>query len=163
MGQSNTPGESERRSGKGVTKRNVGLGMDEVGTARRKANDGCAAVIRGESEARRVPGPVLRIRRRFFSLRPHVPSTLSRFPCPSPYPSTRLYRVGLDPKSQRLHEGDDQPDKHTWVEPQPTGHLYYAPANPDANRVRVEATDCFGRTYVARHAPAPDASGPASG
>ena len=72
-------------------------------------------------------------------------------------------RVGLDPKSQRLHGGDDQPDKHTWVEPQPTGHLYYAPANPDANRVRVEATDCFGRTYVARHAPDPDASGPASG
>jgi len=59
-------------------------------------------------------------------------------------------RVGLDPMSRRRHEGDNQPEKHTWVEPQPTAHLYYAPANPDANRVRVEATDPFGRTYVAR-------------
>ncbi len=59
-------------------------------------------------------------------------------------------RVGLDPMSRRRHEGDNQPEKHTWVEPQPTAHLYYAPANPDANRVRVEATDPLGRTYVAR-------------
>jgi len=59
-------------------------------------------------------------------------------------------RIGLDPMSRRRHQGDDQPGKHTWVEPQPTAHLYYAPANPDADRVRVEATDPFGRTYVAR-------------
>ena len=62
-------------------------------------------------------------------------------------------RVGLDPMSRRLHEGDDQPEKHTWVEPQPTEHLYYAPANPEADRVRIEVTDCFGRTYVTRHTP----------
>ncbi|WP_263809625.1 calcineurin-like phosphoesterase C-terminal domain-containing protein [Salinibacter sp.] len=59
-------------------------------------------------------------------------------------------RVGLDPMSRRRHDGDDRPEKHPWVEPQPTAHLYYAPANPDANRVRVEATDPFGRTYAAR-------------
>jgi hypothetical protein len=59
-------------------------------------------------------------------------------------------RVGLDPLSQQLHAGDDQPRKHTWVEPQPTGHLYHAPASSDATRIRVEATDRFGRTYVAR-------------
>ena len=68
-------------------------------------------------------------------------------------------RVGVDPLSRRLHEGDDQPEKHAWVEPQPTGHLYYAPTNPDANRVRVEATDSFGRTYGVQHAPT---NGPSS-
>jgi hypothetical protein len=59
-------------------------------------------------------------------------------------------RTGVDPLSRRLHEGDDRPEKHPWVNPQPTDHLYYAPANPDADRVRVEATDAFGRTYVGR-------------
>ena len=59
-------------------------------------------------------------------------------------------RVGLDPLSRRLHAGKDQPEKHPWVEPQPTAHLYHAPASPDANRIRVEATDRFGRTYTAR-------------
>ena len=59
-------------------------------------------------------------------------------------------RGGLDPMSRRRHEGDNQPGKQPWVEPQPTAQLYYAPANPDANRVRVEATDPFGRTYVTR-------------
>jgi hypothetical protein len=72
-------------------------------------------------------------------------------------------QVGLDPVSRRLHAGDDQPEKHTWVEPQPTAHLYYAPANPDANRIRVEATDGFGRIYGARHAPDPDAPPSTSG
>ena len=62
-------------------------------------------------------------------------------------------RVGLDPVSRQRHEGDDRPEKHTWVEPQPTAHLYYAPANPEADRVRIEVTDCFGRTYVTRHTP----------
>ena len=60
-------------------------------------------------------------------------------------------RVGVDPMSRRLHRGDDQPKKHSWVEPVPTEHLYYAPTNPNANQDRVEVTDCFGRTYVARH------------
>ena len=60
-------------------------------------------------------------------------------------------RVGVDPMSRRLHRGDDQPKKHSWVEPVPTEHLYYAPTNPDANRVRVEVTEWFGRPYVARH------------
>jgi len=58
-------------------------------------------------------------------------------------------RVGVDPMSDRLYDGDDQPEKHTWVDPQPTAHLYYAPFNADANRIRVEATDRFDRTYTA--------------
>ena len=59
-------------------------------------------------------------------------------------------RVGLDPQAQQLYDGEDQPEKHTWIEPQPTAHLYDAPFNPDANRIRVEATDRFGRTYTSR-------------
>jgi hypothetical protein len=72
-------------------------------------------------------------------------------------------RTGVDPMTRRLYEGDDQPEKHTWVVPQATEHLYYAPANPDADRIRIEVTDCFGRTYVSRHSPDPDASGSSSG
>jgi hypothetical protein len=72
-------------------------------------------------------------------------------------------RVGLDPLSRRRHEGDDQPEKHTWVEPQPTAHLYYAPTNPDANRIRVEATDSFGRTYRAQHSSTADPPSSTSG
>jgi hypothetical protein len=58
-------------------------------------------------------------------------------------------RTAPDPMTVDLYEGDDRPEKHTWVNPQPTDHLFYAPFNPDANRVRVEATDRFGRTYTA--------------
>jgi len=65
-------------------------------------------------------------------------------------------RVGLDPLARRLYEGEDQPDKHNWVAPQPTAHLYYAPFNADANRIRVEATDRFGRAYTAKLDPAAD-------
>jgi hypothetical protein len=58
-------------------------------------------------------------------------------------------RTGIDPTTQKLYAGDDQPEKHTWVSPQPTNHLFYAPFNADASRIRVEATDRFGRTYAA--------------
>ena len=71
-------------------------------------------------------------------------------------------RTGVDPQAKALYAGDDQPKKHTWVEPQPTDHLFYAPFNPDATRIHVEATDRFGRTYTAPLAPddgPPGASG----
>lgn len=71
-------------------------------------------------------------------------------------------RVGVDPMSRRLHAGEDQPEKHPWVEPQPTEHLYYAPVNPDANRVRVEVTDCFERIYTATLEPDADESASSS-
>jgi hypothetical protein len=58
-------------------------------------------------------------------------------------------RTGIDPTTRKLYEGDDQPAKHTWVSPQPTDHLFYAPFNTSATRIRVEATDRFGRTYTA--------------
>jgi hypothetical protein len=58
-------------------------------------------------------------------------------------------RVGTDPMSRRLYEGPGKPEKNPWADPRPTGHLFYAPVNPDANTIRVEATDRFGRTYTA--------------
>jgi len=57
-------------------------------------------------------------------------------------------RVGVDPLSDTLHRGPDSPKKHAWIEPVPTGHLYYADVPGDVSRVRVEATDRFGRTYT---------------
>ena len=67
-------------------------------------------------------------------------------------------RVGVDPMARRLYEGEEQTDKHTWVEPQPTAHLYYAPSPSNANRIRVEATDRFGRTYTSALDPSASSS-----
>ena len=65
---------------------------------------------------------------------------------------------GVDPLTERLYAGEETPEKHPWVEPQPTDHLFTAPYNPDANRIRVEATDRFDRTYSTPFTPT-DASG----
>ena len=62
-------------------------------------------------------------------------------------------RVGVDPMSKRLYEGPNKPEKNSWADPRPTGHLFYAPFNPEATRIRVEATDRFGRTYRETLAP----------
>ena len=59
-------------------------------------------------------------------------------------------RVGTDPMSKRLYDGPEKPEKNPWANPRPTGHLFYAPFNPDANRIRVETTDRFGRMYTER-------------
>jgi hypothetical protein len=58
-------------------------------------------------------------------------------------------RTAVDPMTTTLYGGDDRPAKHPWVTPQPTAHLFSAPAAADAHRIRVEATDRFGRTYSA--------------
>ena len=58
-------------------------------------------------------------------------------------------RVGQDPLSVELHTGPELPPRRPWVEPYPTGHLFYAPVSPQASDVRVEATDRFGRAYTA--------------
>ncbi|MCS4153315.1 hypothetical protein GGQ03_000572 [Salinibacter ruber] len=57
-------------------------------------------------------------------------------------------RVGRDPRAVELFEGD-KPERFTWIRPGRTGHLFYAPVAPDHGRLRVEATDQFGRTYSA--------------
>ena len=58
-------------------------------------------------------------------------------------------RTGLDPRSVKLHQGEEKPAPRPWVEPKPTRHLFYAPAASEAREMRVEATDRFGRTYSA--------------
>ena len=58
-------------------------------------------------------------------------------------------RTGTDPLSEELHRGGDLPERRPWVDPVPTDHLFYAPVSDDAETVRVEATDRFGRTYAA--------------
>ena len=57
-------------------------------------------------------------------------------------------RVGLDPLSVKLHTGPDLPRKRGWVEPQMTGHLFYASASRRVREIRVEATDRWGTTYT---------------
>jgi hypothetical protein len=42
-------------------------------------------------------------------------------------------RVGLDPMSVKLHTGPELPPRRTWVEPTPTGHLFYGAVPPDAH------------------------------
>ena len=56
-------------------------------------------------------------------------------------------RIGTDPMSERLHRGGAVPEPRPWVEPVPSGHLFYAPVSPDTREIRVEATDRFGRAY----------------
>jgi hypothetical protein len=57
-------------------------------------------------------------------------------------------RVGIDPLSERLHRGPELPERRPWVDPVPTGHLFYAPIDPKATDVKIEATDRFGRVFV---------------
>ncbi|NIN70656.1 MAG: hypothetical protein GTO46_01725 [Gemmatimonadetes bacterium] len=68
-------------------------------------------------------------------------------------------RIGLDPQSVELHTGRDLPLRREWVEPVPTGHLFYAPASRAASEIRVEATDRFGHVYSAIVPPAETAAG----
>ncbi len=58
-------------------------------------------------------------------------------------------RTGLDPLAVRLYGGQQLPAKRPWVNPQPTDHLFYAPARRTAREIRVEAQDRFGETYSA--------------
>lgn len=58
-------------------------------------------------------------------------------------------RVGLDPLARTLHQGDKKPERRPWADPMPTDHLFYAPCPPQAERIRVEATDRWRRTYTA--------------
>ena len=58
-------------------------------------------------------------------------------------------RLGLDPRSVEEHTGPEKPPRRQWVEPTRTNHLYYAPISSNVTDIRVEATDQWGRKYVA--------------
>jgi hypothetical protein len=57
-------------------------------------------------------------------------------------------RVGLDPASVKAHTGASLPPRRTWVEPTPTGHMFYVAVPPGEGDLRVEATDRWGRVYT---------------
>jgi hypothetical protein len=60
-----------------------------------------------------------------------------------------IARRGTDALSVELHQGDDKPRRRTWVEPYPIDHRFLVPASAGARNVTIEATDRFGRVYVA--------------
>ncbi len=57
-------------------------------------------------------------------------------------------RTALDPLAEQLYAGPLLPKKHKWVEPTLTDHLFYAKVSANAKKVKVEATDRFGRVYA---------------
>ena len=59
-------------------------------------------------------------------------------------------RNGKDPLSVKLHSGEELPQKHKWVDPIVTGHLFFAKPSPAAKKIVVEATDRWGRVYRER-------------
>jgi hypothetical protein len=58
-------------------------------------------------------------------------------------------RIGLDPLSVRLHTGPTLPSRRAWVEPTPTGHLFYTAVPETTGELRVEVTDRWGQVAVA--------------
>jgi hypothetical protein len=56
-------------------------------------------------------------------------------------------RNGKDPLSVKLHSGEELPQKHNWVDPLVTGHLFFAKPSPDAKEIVVEAADGWVRVY----------------
>ena len=57
-------------------------------------------------------------------------------------------RTALDPLAEQLYAGSMLPKKHKWVEPTLTDHLFYAKVSANAKKIKVEATDRFGRVYA---------------
>lgn len=56
-------------------------------------------------------------------------------------------RVAFDPWSVELYEGPELPKKHKFVDPTLTDHLFFATPSAGAKKVKVTATDRFGKTY----------------
>jgi len=57
-------------------------------------------------------------------------------------------RTALDPLAVERQRGPDLPEKHGWVDPVPTDHLFFAEPGPAAREVTVEARDPWGRRYA---------------
>ena len=56
-------------------------------------------------------------------------------------------KTGKDPLAQKLYDGENKPEKHTWVSAWNTSHLYHAKPSSNASTVAVEATDRWGNSY----------------
>ena len=60
----------------------------------------------------------------------------------------RMERINaMDPLAVKLYQGGDKPEKHKWVEPYNTDHLFIAKPSPDAEKIRVTAKDRWGNIY----------------
>jgi len=56
-------------------------------------------------------------------------------------------RNGLDPLASKLFTGPEKPEKHKWVEPSVTDHLFYMkPENSNA-KIIIEAINGFGNIF----------------
>ncbi|MCZ7602552.1 MAG: calcineurin-like phosphoesterase family protein [Melioribacteraceae bacterium] len=56
-------------------------------------------------------------------------------------------RIGFDPFSVTLHDGDDKPVKRTWVNPVKNDHMFYAKPSKSAMKLSVKVTDRWGRVF----------------
>jgi hypothetical protein len=56
-------------------------------------------------------------------------------------------RRSLDPTSEKLYTGPDLPQKHKWVDPVNSDHIYFAPASKEAQTIVVEAINRWGTVY----------------
>lgn len=61
---------------------------------------------------------------------------------------TMAQRRGYDPRAEALYGGDRHPERHPWINPFPTDHLFYAEPSVDASEITVEATDRFGQVFT---------------
>ncbi|RFZ84174.1 metallophosphoesterase [Mucilaginibacter terrenus] len=55
--------------------------------------------------------------------------------------------IGYDPLSVTLYKGEDMPVSRHFVEPVQTDHLFVAHFAPSVKKIKVVATDRFGKTY----------------
>lgn len=56
-------------------------------------------------------------------------------------------RVAKDPWAIELYEGPTLPQKHKFVEPSLTEHLFFVEPSASAKEIKVKATDRFGKIY----------------
>ena len=57
-------------------------------------------------------------------------------------------RTSKDPLSVKQHSGSEKPQKHSWVEPNITSHLYYAPVSTETKEIVIEAVNPWGQKFV---------------
>jgi Icc-related predicted phosphoesterase len=55
---------------------------------------------------------------------------------------------GLDPLAEKLFNGNDKPEKHKWVDPTMTDHLFRLNKLSASTNIMIEYTDSFGKVYT---------------
>jgi hypothetical protein len=57
-------------------------------------------------------------------------------------------RIEKDPWAVELYAGPELPQKHKFVDPTLTDHLFFAKPSPGAKKITVKATDRFGKEFT---------------